>query len=94
MIYDVERTARFKKAYNRVKKRGANIAEIEYVINELRCGRKLAEKYQDHKLTGDLEGYRECHVRPDWLLVYKYKNEILTLLLFDTGTHSEIFGIL
>ncbi len=94
MIYRVEKSARFKKGVKRMSKRGVNVSELSYVINELKFGRKLDEKYQDHKLTGDLEGYRECHVRPDWLLVYKYKNEILTLLLFDTGTHSEIFGIL
>ena len=93
MIYDVERTARYKKAYKRMKKRGANLSELNYVVNELRSSRKLDKKYKDHALTGNMQGTRECHIKSDWLLIYEIKNEVLMLLLIDTGTHDEVLGV-
>lgn len=54
-------------------------------------GMKLDEKYKDHLLTGDYGGFRECHITPDWLLVYQYREQELLLLLSRTGTHSDLF---
>lgn len=72
-------------------KRGKNIELLDHVINLLMNGRKLDEKYRDHELTGFWTGYRECHIQPDWLLVYYVENEILVLTLVDTGSHSDLF---
>ena len=74
-----------------MKKRGLDISLLDEVVDLLRQGRQLDEKYRDHALTGDFVGFRECHVKPDWLLVYLIENDILTLTLVDTGTHSDIF---
>ena len=93
MTYKIKQSARYKKAYKRMLRRGLDMSELRYVINELRCGRKLDFKYKDHALKGEYKDFRECHIRSDWLLVYIIENDILTLTLFDTGTHSEIFGI-
>ncbi len=87
MTYHVKFTNAYKKAYKRAKKRGLNLQ----LIDELRQGHKLAAKYRDHALHGNWEGFRECHIQPDWLLVYLIEDDILTLTLFETGTHSELF---
>lgn len=61
------------------------------MIELLANGMKLDEKYKDHLLTGDYGGFRECHITPDWLLVYQYREQELLLLLSRTGTHSDLF---
>jgi len=65
--------------------------EIRLVIIALSIGEKLEDKYKDHDLKGNWSGYRECHILPDWLLVYKYNNDDLILLLTRTGSHSDLF---
>ena len=80
MKYRVKFTTAYKKGYKRAKKRGL-----------VRNGEKLDAKYHDHALHRDFEGFRECHIQPDWLLVYLVEEDILTLTLTDTGTHSDIF---
>ncbi len=90
-MYTVKFTNRFKKNYKLMIKRGKNIELLDHVINLLMNGRKLDEKYRDHELTGFWNGYRECHIQPDWLLVYYVENEILVLTLVDTGSHSDLF---
>ncbi len=72
-------------------KRGYDISKLDEVIDILCTTQLLPEKYKDHSLSGNYTGYRECHVAPDWLLIYKIENEILTLVLFRTGTHSDLF---
>ena len=74
-----------------MKKRGLDISLPDEVVDLLRQGRQLEERYHDHGLTGDLAGFRECHIRPDWLLIYLIENDILTLTLIDTGLHSDLF---
>ena len=74
-----------------MKKRGLDISALDEVVDQLRQGRQLDEKYRDHSLTGNYSGFRECHIKPDWLLLYLMENDILTLTLVDTGTHSDIF---
>ena len=90
-MYEVKFTTAFRKSYRLMKKRGLDISLLDQVIDQLRCGYRLDEKYRDHALSGSLQGFRECHIRPDWLLVYLIENDILTLTLVDTGTHADIF---
>ena len=92
-MYEVKFTAAFKKSYRQMKKRGYDISLLDEVIDQLRQGKKLDEKYRDHGLTGNWSGFRECHVKPDWLLVYLIENDILTLTLVDTGSHADIFSL-
>lgn len=73
-------------------KRGYDISKLDEVIDILCTTQTLPGKYKDHSLTGNYYGYRECHINPDWLLIYKIENDILTLILFRTGTHSDLFA--
>ena len=68
-------------------------SETAYLFDDytLRQGKRLNEKYRDHALSGNFAGFRECHIQPDWLLVYLIENDVLTLTLVDTGSHSDIF---
>lgn len=91
MTYQVKYTTAFKKSYKLMKKRGLDITLLDDVIDQLRQGQQLEAKYRDHALTGSFNGFRECHVRPDWLLVYAIENDVLVLTLVDTGTHADIF---
>ena len=84
-------SARFKKDYKTIKKRGYDIRLLEDVLDMLRSEQPLPPKYRDHALVGDYKGHRECHITPDWLLIYKIKNNELTLELTRTGTHSDLF---
>ena len=74
MSYEVKYTARFKRDYKRMKKRGKDVSKLLDVIDMLREGQALPPQYQDHPLHGDYEGHRDCHVEPDWVLIY-YKSE-------------------
>ena len=90
-MYEVKFTTAYKKSYKLMKKRGLDVSLLDEVVDLLRQGKQLDEKYHDHGLTGDYVGFRECHVKPDWLLIYLIENDILTLTLVDTGTHSDLF---
>ncbi len=90
-MYQVKFTAAFKRSYKLMKKRGLDLSALDEVVDLLRQGRQLDETYRDHGLSGNYAGFRECHVKPDWLLIYLVENDILTLTLVDTGTHSDIF---
>ena len=83
--------AAFKRDYKRIKKRGYNIRLLEQVIALLAEGQELPASYRDHALTGDYSGCRECHIAPDWLLVYEVRQDELLLYLTRTGTHSDLF---
>ena len=91
MKYKIEPTNKFKKDLKLCKSRGYDIELIRTVIKRLSNGEKLEDKYKDHDLKGNWSGYRECHVLPDWLLVYKYNNDDLILILTRTGSHSDLF---
>ena len=82
---------RFKKNYNLMEKRGYNMAIIDSVIETLLAGKSLPEANRDHALHGNWKGFRECHVLPDWLLIYKVDGINLLLYLERTGTHSDLF---
>ena len=81
----------FKKDYKRIVKRGYDIALLENVIRMLADGETLPAKYRDHALTGNYSGFRECHITPDWLLIYEVRESELILVLSRTGTHSNLF---
>ena len=87
MKYHVKFTTAYKKGYKRAKKRGLDMNLLDDVVDILRKGIKLDAKYHDHALHGDFEGFRECHIQPDWLLVYRYEKDILILTLARTGAH-------
>ena len=72
-------------------RRGADIALLDQVIDTLQKGETLDAKYHDHYLTGVFGGFRECHIQPDWLLIYLVEKDILTLTLMNTGSHSDLF---
>ena len=89
--YTLRYTALFKKQRKALIKRGFDISELDTVIQLLAAGETLPPKYLDHALTGSRKGQRDCHIRPDWLLIYEKNEDVLTLLLCETGTHSDIF---
>lgn len=91
MIYTIRPTSKFQKDLKRIQKRGYNIALLTDVIKKLAVGEKLPEKNRDHSLSGNYAGCRECHVTPDWLLVYEIDNDELILYLTRTGSHSDLF---
>lgn len=90
-MLDIQYEATFKRDFKRSLKRGLNPQLLEEVITLLAEEQKLPPKYKDHALSGVYSGYRECHIQPDWLLVYKIKADVLVLLLTRTGTHSDLF---
>ena len=83
---------RFKKDLKLAQKRGYNLDLLDEVVETLARQEPLPEKNRDHSLTGDYTGFRECHIQPDWLLVYRADDEELMLFLSRTGTHSDLFG--
>ncbi|MGN0005629.1 MAG: type II toxin-antitoxin system YafQ family toxin [Candidatus Gastranaerophilaceae bacterium] len=91
MKYEIEMSSRFKKDYKLAKKRGYDLSLLKKVIDILASGESLPEQYLDHSLTGDYKGYRECHILPDWLLIYRIHESTLILGLTRTGTHSDLF---
>ena len=91
MTYRIATTSRFRKEYKLMKKRGRDMSQLKYVVEKLSTGQVLEEKYKDHSLTGNYAGYRECHIAPDWLLIYYIQQNMLVLTLSRTGSHSDLF---
>ncbi|EEJ54209.1 addiction module toxin, RelE/StbE family [Mobiluncus mulieris ATCC 35239] len=91
MKYDIQFTTQFKKDLKLAKKQHRNLEEVFAVINRLANGETLEAKYQDHELSGKYKGTRECHIEPDWLLVYEIHRNTLVLMVYRVGTHSELF---
>ena len=87
----VRYSAKFKKDFKAIVKRGYDISLFEEVLVLLREEKTLPETYCDHSLKGEYMGHRECHISPDWLLIYKVENDMITLSLTRTGTHSDLF---
>ena len=86
-------TTKFKRDYKRAMKRGLDMSRLDEVIRTLAAGRELAVAHRDHALGGEWRGHRECHVQPDWLLIYYVDDELLVLTLTRTGTHADLFGL-
>lgn len=91
MRYTIKPSNRFQKDLKIAKKRGYNIDILTEIIKKLAAGEELPAKNKDHQLSGKLANYRECHITPDWLLMYEKDNETLYLYLLRTGTHSDLF---
>ena len=91
MKYSIRPTAKFQKDLKRVQRRGYDIALLTEIIKKLAAGEVLPTKNKDHNLSGDFVGCRECHITPDWLLIYEIANDELILYLTRTGTHSDLF---
>ena len=85
------RTTKYERDARRMFRRGKNFDRLDHVIDLLCNEIHLPEQYHDHPLHGDWEGYRECHIEPDWLLVYKIEEKKLILVLTRTGSHADIF---
>jgi len=83
----------FRKDLRRLNRSKFRISDLEHIVDLLAQDKALPERYHDHELTGALRGIRECHVAPDWLLIYKKEMDTLVLLLLRTGTHRQALGI-
>lgn len=91
MELKVKYSSRFKKGLRLAVKRGLNLSLLEEVVEKLKARIPLDAKYRDYSLSGNYKGYRECHIQPDWLLIYLIEDDMLTLTLVDTGTHADLF---
>ena len=91
MRYEIKFTNQFKKDLKQARKQKKDLDKLFEVVSILANGGILDEKYHDHDLSGKYKGTRECHIEPDWLLVYEIRNEILILMLYRVGSHSELF---
>lgn len=92
MKRDIVWITQFKKDYKLALKSSLDIELLDDIIRALSRGETLPEKNRDHALSGDWVGHRECHILPDWLLVYRIEDNVLVLTLVRTGTHSDLFG--
>ena len=85
-------TSQFKKDYKQAMKRHLKIELLDHIIRTLSEGEVLPPENRDHGLTGNWSGHRECHIQPDWLLIYRIEDDVLVLTLSRTETHSDLFG--
>ena len=90
-MLDVRYSTKFKKDFKTCMKRGYKMSLLQQAVDTLRIPAQLPAKNRDHILTGDYSGYRECHIEPDWLLIYKQTED--ELRLDRTGTHADLFGM-
>jgi len=90
-MLEIVASNQFKKDLKQAVKRGHKMHLLEEVVDKLASGEVLGDKYRDHRLIGNYAGFRECHIEPDWLLIYQIREHELILLLFRTGTHSDLF---
>ena len=91
MSLDVIWTTQFRKDYRKASKRNLPIDLLDDIIRKLAEGKKLPERNRDHALSGNWAGFRECHILPDWLLIYRIETDILVLTLARTGSHGDLF---
>ncbi len=93
MKYDIKMTSQFKKDLRAVKKSGRDLDALDKIVKLLANGNKLPPKNRDHELHGKFEGARECHIEPDWILIYRCNKNELILYLVSTGSHSNLLRI-
>ena len=91
-MYKIEFTNEMKRNVKLMRKRGKDLSKLTEILDILASGQPLSPKNKDHQLTGSLSDFRECHIEPDWLLVYKLHDDVLILTATATGTHSDLFG--
>lgn len=90
-MLDIFYSTKIKKDIKLIKKRNYDLKKFNYVVDLLRENKPLPPQYLDHQLSGDYAKFRECHIEPDWLLIYRIENDTLILVLLRTGTHSDLF---
>ncbi|MBR3417948.1 MAG: type II toxin-antitoxin system YafQ family toxin [Oscillospiraceae bacterium] len=91
-MYRIEFTAEMKRNVKLMKKRGKDISKLTAMLDLLASGKPVPEQYNDHRLSGNLKDFRECHIEPDWLLMYQIHEDVLILTATATGTHADLFG--
>lgn len=91
-MYRIEFTNEMKRNAKLLKKRGMDMSKLTAVLELLAAGQPMPQHYNDHQLTGNLKDFRECHIEPDWLLIYRIHEDILILTATGTGTHADLFG--
>lgn len=89
----IEYTRRMKQDAKRMQKRGKDMQKLSLALDLLACGNSIPPQYRDHPLSGSWNDFRECHIEPDWLLVYQVLDEKLILVATATGTHADLFNI-
>lgn len=92
-MLELEFTTKFKRDYKRIKRQGKDLGKLRTVLVALQRGEALPPRNRDHDLSGAYLGHRECHIEPDWLLIYRVEVERLTLTAVRTGSHSELLGL-
>ena len=92
-MYKIQYTTRMKHDVKRMKRRGKDMSKLLSVLSMLSKGEKLPDSNKDHQLSGNLKDFRECHIEPDWLLMYQIFNDTLILSATATGTHSDLLGL-
>ena len=91
MMLKIVPSNQFRRDLKLAKKRGLNINKLQEVVNKIATGQRLDDKNHDHNLGGEFQGFRECHIEPDWLLIYRVDKGDLVLFLLRTGTHADLF---
>lgn len=91
MKYEIKFTTQFKKDLKLAKKQGKDTEKLFHVVEKLANDIPLEAKYRNHELSGNFKGCRECHIEPDWLLIYEVIDEVLVLMLYRAGSHSDLF---
>lgn len=91
MMLEIRRSTQFKKDLKKIIKQRKNLELLEEVVQQLQKSLPLKPNQQDHLLIGEWNGYRECHIKPDWLLIYKIDDNLKLLRLIRTGSHSDLF---
>ena len=86
-------TTKMKKDAQRMQRRGKDLSKLSSVLTALASGGTLPARHRDHALSGRRAGFRECHIEPDWLLVYRIEEDLLSLTATETGTHADLFGL-
>ncbi len=92
-MYKIQYTTRMKHDVKRMKRRGKDMSKLLSVLSMLSKGEKLPDSNKDHQLSGNLKDFRECHIEPDWLLMYQIFNDTLVLSATASGTHSDLLGL-
>ena len=92
-MYRIQYTTRMKRDVKRMKRRGKDLSKLGAVLTMLSQGDKLPVSNKDHQLSGNLSDFRECHIEPDWLLLYQIFEDTLILSATATGTHSDLLGL-
>lgn len=92
-MFDIRFNSRMKRDVKLMKKRGKDLSKLENILTKLANGENLPDKNKDHQLKGEWQNFRECHIEPDWLLIYRIEDDELILYATATGTHADLFDM-